>query len=149
MVQHLRLKMVSSLAPIFSISGETVRLFGQVMCDLVVQGHKISALDMLVLPHLPCNVHLLVGMDVIRRLGGLSLTVERSGKVKATFGVPCATVGAAVAHPHPQQIVDQDFLATFDGVRWTVAWKWNGRGTARAEKSCVAVRGGRQHKGCL
>ena len=41
------------------------------------------------------------------------LTVEQSGRVKATLGAACAMVGAAVAHPYPQQIVDQDFLAIF------------------------------------
>ena len=81
---------------------------------------------LLVLPNLPGNVELLIGMDAVRGLGGATLVVRLDGSVGAHFGpAKSASVAAAVTEPVRVDLHDADFDTHFDGQRWEIAWKWN------------------------
>ena len=73
MAQHLKLDISGCSSVISSLSGEAVIPKGQVKCDIEVQGHVICDLPVFVLSQLPCGSQLLLGMDAVRKVGGLLL----------------------------------------------------------------------------
>ena len=81
---------------------------------------------LLVVQRLPGNASLLIGMDAVQELGGMTLSVAKGGQISVEFGPQPSVVAAAVLRPRKLSAVleDADFCAEFDGQRWEVAWKW-------------------------
>ena len=71
----------------------------------------------LVLENLLPDFELILGMDVIGKVGGLSLG-GATGEVQ--FGLVAKSEEQALS------LEDVDFTADFDGNRWIVKWKWTG-----------------------
>ena len=84
--------------------------------NLLISHHSIVA-ECLVLDTLISEFDLILGMDVIQRLGGMTL-----GGADDTvhFGLVASEVRQSMT------IEDVDFSAQFDGFKWTVRWKWAG-----------------------
>jgi len=113
-----------------AFDGRTVECKGTAQIEMEVDGEKVST-RATVIDHIVGGIDVLIGMDVIRQLGGVSV-----GQHKIQFGkrVACLVVGAGV--PAGEQtcqreelvIHDKDFDAKFDGKVWTVRYFWKGAG---------------------
>lgn len=124
-----------------TVDGSKVRC-GLGNLELRVQG-KLVQVRCLVPERLLTQFDLVLGVDMVQRLGGMAV----SGDLKVRFGgvddfqVPArvvATRNAAVAcsavtvettcsggvSAAALCVEDVDFRAKFDGLRWTVWWKW-------------------------
>ena len=92
-------------------------------------GNIVLNVEVLVMDAVVPAFDVLLGMDVITRLGGVTVTGS-----KATFDrAEARTIGASAATETPncedQQtpvltVEERDFIAVFDGLKWTVSWKW-------------------------
>ena len=126
--KRLKLKRCNSDVVISSVSGEWIKHAGQVECNLVVQEFQLTAWKALVVPQLPGDASLLIGMDVIQKVGGLTLSIIANGQVSAQLGPRKLDVAAAVSPPKsitPSMVLeDVDFRAEFNGQVWEVEWKW-------------------------
>ena len=85
------------------------------------------------------GVDVILGIDVINRLGGV--TVKMDGVApRAQFGTVCCAVT-----PQCKQLVqieEMDFQSEFDGNRWTVKWRWRaGAPQLRTGASCYKIPG--------
>ena len=124
LVRCLQLSVVRSDVVISSVSGQQIRPLGQVSCKLEVNGHVIPNLTMLVLPTLPANSSLLIGTDVIRAIGKLTLMADQKNEISAQFGPTHQVVAVTDLRPTSVTLTDVDYSAHFDGRQWEVAWRW-------------------------
>lgn len=124
--RRLKLVIRNSDVAIFSVSGERVPITGQAKCDLIVEGRLLPDWKFLIVSELPSCSSLLIGMDIIRKLGGLILNCSENGRMYAQFPYPyvAATITAAQSAKPAVTIKDVDFQVQFDGQRWEVAWMW-------------------------
>ena len=120
---------------ISSVSGQQIRPVGQVSCEREVNDHVIPNLTMLVLPtlqyqhgeirnHVIVNLVLLIGIDVLRVIGKLTLMVGREDKIRAHFGSSHQVAAVTNLRPMPVTLTDVDYSAHFYGHHWEVAWRW-------------------------
>ena len=121
--RRLKLPIKPTDVVLSSISGQQIRPIGYVTGDVELNGHNIQSLTMLVLPSLPGRSSMLIGMDVVRKIGGLALVVKPSGQVSAEFGA-CAAEIRSVPCIAPITLIDADYRVHFDGQKWEVAWTW-------------------------
>ena len=86
------------------------------VCNVQVQisGRTLNVLACVMKKVIP-GKEMLIGMDLINRVGGVS--VNSSGKVK--FGERVCTM----INDPKYSITDKDFDANFDGNKWEVSWK--------------------------
>lgn len=85
----------------------------------------------LVLEKLMPEFDLVLGMDVVRMLGGF--TVSSTGS--------SVRFGAVALGEKGVSIDDVDFSANFDGVKWNVKWKWAaGEPVLTNQIGCYAIR---------
>ena len=91
--------------------------------SVVNNSAQLGPLSAYVLPSLPLDVDLVLGLDVILTHG---LSVERGGGVK--FG-PAEIVSAAVPEVM-SSIEDKDFSAWFSQGFWSVRWNWKNQQSA-------------------
>ena len=113
-----------------AFDGRVVECRGTSWVDLTVVGAPVRVFATVV-DSIVDGVDVVLGMDVINRLGGVTI---RGGRVEFGEG-RCAlatgqkleqdTSGAREGGSHCE-IVDKDFTAVFDGSRWTVEWVWKG-----------------------
>ena len=104
------------------LDGKTTECLGEVELCIVVDGKTVNV-RCLVSETLVCGCSLIMGMDVIRGLGGLYVSSEgvpRFEEMNETKGRPVVAVGES----SKVQVDDTDFTALFDGNKWTVRWKW-------------------------
>jgi len=129
-----------------AFNGSRVRCRGRKELSVDVRGVSVSV-DAIVSDSILSDIDLVLGMDAITKLGGVSITCGN----KVEFGVECCGAGA---EDTPSQcdgktgsvreqasdgyedsdselkaqdveiIEDSDFKAVFDGKTWTVEWKW-------------------------
>ena len=116
----------SGASNIRAVDGREVKCLGETTAEVIVRGIPI-VLRALVVDHLVGGVDVVLGMKAINQLGGGTF---KDGQV--TFG-RCSATGMAVVEggekigarePEDCRIEDEDFLATFDGEKWTVEWRW-------------------------
>lgn len=120
---RLRIQIQATEVVVLSVSGQQIQPVGQINCKFSLHNISIQNMVLLVLPTLPGNADLLIGMDAVRRLGGVALVVRPDGSVGAHFG-PARSVTAASTEPVQVDLHDADFEAHFDGQHWEIAWKW-------------------------
>lgn len=132
---------------VVAFDGSRVKCRGRQELRIDVEGVPVRV-DAIVAESILSDIDLVLGMDAIARLGGVSV---RCGE-KVEFGVQCCGAGAeaepdrcdqkidiarhkviddheksvGVCKPRAQDVVieDSDFKAIFDGRTWTVEWKW-------------------------
>ena len=116
-----------------AFDGRVVKGRGATKVELLVDGKKVKTKSTVV-DSLVGDVDLVIGMDVIRQLGGV--TVGRS-QVKFGEGIACASASVestllkdresdACASTSGESLIvrDRDFNATFDGKMWSVEYFW-------------------------
>ena len=121
LVSRLGLQICATDTVISSVSGQRIRPLGQVTCQLTLQNRTIPDLTLLVLPELPSNSMLLIGMDVMRRVGGMTLHIGDDERIRFSVGasaVKCPAIRPLVT------LTDDDYEVSFDGQKWEAAWKW-------------------------
>ena len=124
--RQLQIPIQATNVVVSSVSGQQIQPVGQINCELSLHTNSLLNMVLLVLPKLPGNADLLIGMDAIKRVGGATLMVKPDGSVSAHFGPARSVSVAAVAtEPIRVDLHDVDFDAHFDGQKWEVAWKWN------------------------
>lgn len=111
------------------LNGESTRCSGEAVVDVEVNGSRMKV-RCLVAPELVCEAEIILGMDVISRLGGVFVNSEG----EAQFGGRQCAVGA-VQIDKWIEIDETDFTANFDGVKWTVEWKWE-KGEPELTNTC-------------
>lgn len=117
------------------LNGNSTRCCGEITVDVFVHGQNVKV-KCLMAPLLVCDFQMIIGMDVINTLGGVY--VGNDGKV--WFGQPHCAVGVVKEnHARTIKIDESDFTAIFDGVKWTVEWKWE-RGEPELVNRCSEYR---------
>jgi hypothetical protein len=101
-------------------------------------GERVIQADCLVLEKILPGVDVILGMDVIGRLGGVTVSVE-GGTPRVQFGTVTGCVAAQLTRT--KSIEDKDFTAEFDGRKWTVKWKWKSSGAPvpRNRVGCYSI----------
>ena len=110
------------------VDGRRVMTQGETIIRLSLPGFDENV-RCLVLDRLVGGAKVILGIDIILRLGGLR--ISRNG---VSFGVDDRSDMAAAVisetedvqknHDHEILIEDADFTAFFNGENWTVRWKW-------------------------
>ena len=130
-----------------SVDGGEIKCEGTRNIELTVQGVRLR-LRVMVLRKVLDGIDVVMGMDAISQLGGVTIA---DGREPITFGkelcliagsrvagavtvgsatmetdvAKCRSVVAAVA-TESFRIEDKDFIADFDGEKWVVEWVWKG-----------------------
>ena len=86
-------------------------------------GYPIGSIKAHVVKGLPLGVDLIIGMDVISRVG---LSIKDDGKT-----VHLGMTGAIEPNTSLKTVEDCDFQAKFDGSDWTVKWHWKDTGSKK------------------
>ena len=90
-------------------------------------GGKELRVKCLVMPRLVNGFNIIIGMDVIGRIGGVAVNGSGVWQLGGKTVVAAATAKVTVREmPDPVEISNEDFEARFDGEKWTVGWKWKG-----------------------
>ena len=119
------------------LNRETTRCAGHIRVEVEVEGHIIQ-LMCLVVQDLVCGVDMILGLEGITQLGGMTMDENRNvrfGKGPCVavgtdreggkkMKSPCVAVGAEREGRKKMKIEDTDFLAEFDGMKWVISWKW-------------------------
>lgn len=110
---------------VITVDGSRVRCSGTVTVTVEVDGARVT-LECLVMDNLLKGVDVVLGVDFIGRIGGVSLTSSGVEFAHRPHGrvTMAAAAAAAPTKTSTLNIEDRDFQATFDGRRWTVKWKW-------------------------
>ena len=124
-LKSLRIRYTPQSTTVTMLNGKTTECLGEVSLSIGV-GSKTMELSCLVSAVLVCDCSAIIGMDAIIGFGGLhvsSMGVPTFGSQDRRNGLlPVAAVGVSES---PQvQVDDSDFVATFNGDKWTVRWKW-------------------------
>ena len=105
-----------------AFDGRTVCCGGTAQIELEVDGEKVST-TATVSDHIVGDIDVLIGMDVITKLGGVSV-----GQSKIQFGrrVACSVRGPQTTQNIHENLIieDKDFEASFDGKYWTITYFW-------------------------
>ena len=106
-----------------AVDGRTVKCKGTAPVELEIAGEYVEA-QATVVDDIVGSIDVVIGMDVIEKLGGVTV-----GDKTVQFGrVACAVVDGTQAQvtqrPEGLTIQDKDFEATFDGNVWTVTYFW-------------------------
>ena len=91
--------------------------YGTGKIKVVIQGRELDV-QCFVLRKMLVDFDVIVGMDIIRRLGGVNIDTDCKVAFTAAAAVLDRSDDAAL------EIDDTDFSAKFEDGRWKVAWKW-------------------------
>ena len=114
---------VSGRREIEAVDGRIIRCSGEASVIICI-GESEHTVMSLIMSNMVQGVDVIIGLDLILELGGMSVT--KSGVVfgnsRGSVGVACK----ATEVPEIPNIVieDPDFCASFDGVKLEVIWKW-------------------------
>lgn len=104
---------------IHTVDGRTISDVREISANISVRGHNLQV-KCLAMPRLVGGLKAIVGMDVISKLGGVTV---RANEVR--FGCDEVPVVATSLKPVDTiKLEDKDFSAEFDGVKWVVRWRW-------------------------
>ena len=108
----------------FAFDGREVKCKGECWIELVVDGMHLKV-EAIVVDEIVNGVDVVMGMDVIKRLGGVTIS---KGTVRFS-GSHCLAVAVEDRRNHEEKgseclIKDKDSTAEFDSRYWTVKWYW-------------------------
>ena len=112
-----------------AFDGSNVTCLGMSEVNMEIDEKSLSVTAMVV-DNIVGEIKAVIGMDIISRLGGVSV-----GNKDIVFGKNiCSMVADTVYndsdyHNNIEEIEDKDFSAKFDGEVWTVSWKWKEGGS--------------------
>ena len=122
-----------------NFSGHVTECLGTAWANLCVAGIDVRV-KVIGAKQLLQGIDVVLGMDVMQKIGPVTI---HDGKVE--LGNLQANAASALALVTPPVVVDtindKDFTANFDGVGWTVKWKWKGGSIPR-------LTNGVDHYGC-
>ena len=102
------------------LNSERTLYCGDAVVELWVDDQRLIN-GCLVAPLLVCGTDAILSMDVIQRIGGMSIGKDSS----VIWGNNCFAAGAVSGKDDKRtRIEDSDFSAVFDGEKWTTEWKW-------------------------
>ena len=102
------------------LNGEHTHCCGDALVELWIDDQRLIN-RCLVAPLLVCGADVIVGMDVVKRMGGVSIGKDSS----VIWGNNCCAAGAVIVRDDKRMLIeDSDFSAVFDGEKWTIEWKW-------------------------
>ena len=107
-------------ASVLAFDGREVKCYGYDQMRVGI-GEKEVDVRMRVIETLLGGVDMILGMDVIDKLGGVTVLEGKLSFGDSDTGV-CAMVPVKETQP---DIVDDDFDGWFDGKEWCVRYKWN------------------------
>lgn len=117
---------------VVTVDGNRIDCLGTGYVDIVVGGVCMT-IACIVMGSVIEGVDIVVGMDVIGRMGGVRIGSSGNSVVFGNVGVECAGVSASEnAKVRTDEvttacsIADKDFVAEFDGEKWVVEYKWKG-----------------------
>ena len=117
---------------IMAFDGTCVKCAGSRLINVLV-GDRSLRVDAVVVDGIVGDVDVVLGMDVITelggvtvgsegvRFGGLSCAVAVASSTRVDEAKACSECPGSVAI---SRIEDRDFVANFDGTNWSVEWKW-------------------------
>ena len=105
-----------------AVDGREVKCCGETVAKIVVRNIPLQV-RVIVLEKLVTGIDVILGLDVIDRLGGATIAkgqmkFGRQGTVRVVRASCKDTVQPK--NPRPFQIEDEDFRAYFDGDKWLV-----------------------------
>jgi len=107
-------------ASVYTVDGSELQLLGETDVSIGVNDYEVKISCMVARKLLP-NVEVILGMDVIRAVGGVMVTGR---------GVEFPNIDVCASGLTPRRenirIEDKDFVAEFDGTSWKVRWIWKG-----------------------
>ncbi|XP_067936897.1 E3 ubiquitin-protein ligase rnf213-alpha-like [Watersipora subatra] len=120
---------------IMMLNGYITTCKGETTLDIELDHSCKITVQCMIAPKLVSGCQMILGMDGIAKLGGVSIDKNRGvlfgARQLRTVGVMLRNKASPVSHNDDQQppivIDDRDFKAQFDGHKWTVAWKWLSR----------------------
>ncbi|XP_067933240.1 uncharacterized protein [Watersipora subatra] len=120
---------------IMMLNGHITTCKGETTLDIELDHSCKIKVQCMIAPKLVSGCQMILGMDGIAKLGGVSIDKNRGvlfgARQLRTVGVMLRNKASPVSHNDDQQppivIDDRDFKAQFDGHKWTVAWKWLSR----------------------
>lgn len=131
------------------LNGNTSLCRGESSVMITLDNEESIVLNCLVAPKLVGDCSLILGMDGIKMLGGV--TVDRTSHVVfgnvavAACSAVVESVDAKKLREEPLEINDSDFYAMFDGERWTVQWKWKD-GEPKLKNRCAEYAVKEEHR---
>ena len=107
---------------VVTVNGKEVRSIGEAKITIKIQDIPVI-IDSVVMEELLSGVDVILGMDVISRMGGV--VVQQLGvNFMRKLGEQNGNVAAATVPTHTLSVTDSDFSGEFDGTQWKVRWKW-------------------------
>ena len=123
-VNRLGLSIIRHMRTIKMLNGNTTQCYGEVNVAVNVENCESMLLRCLVAPELVCDCGLILGIDGICKLGGVTINAD-GGAIFSCSSNFVVAAGQKEVNKQPLPIIDDsDFTASFDGAKWTVAWKW-------------------------
>ena len=117
-VKGLATKVVPSEISVAAFDGRKAKCLGHSQVNMMIGGEstfgEVKVLDMLV-----GGLEVVLGMDIINKLGGVTV-VNNSVKFGKTN--ICAM---SIVQERTPEVSDEDFEAYFDGHKWSVRYLWN------------------------
>ncbi|XP_067929095.1 uncharacterized protein [Watersipora subatra] len=102
------------------LNGEKTLRIGEADVDLFVDRLEVTN-RCLVAPALVCSAHVILGKDIITKMGGVLIGKDSS----VTWGYQCCTAGMVISGKDKALRVEKNnFTAVFDGGKWVAEWKW-------------------------
>ncbi|XP_067935621.1 uncharacterized protein [Watersipora subatra] len=112
------------------LNGNSTQCCGEADINVAIDHCDTIQLRCLVVPELVCGCGLILGVDGIYKLKGVTIRARD----RVTIGCASQPVVAMLYEDNSKlkkpetdclTIEDTDFKAVFDGTKWTVVWKWN------------------------
>ena len=128
-----------------AVDGRKVRCCGETVTKIVVRNIPLQV-RVIVLEKLVTGIEVILGLDVIDRLGGATIAQGQVwfGRHDAAKVVRASSNDTVqLTKPRLFQVEDEDFRAHFDADKWLVEWRW----TAHANKSGWLLRGDAERRG--
>lgn len=107
---------------VVTVDGRVISGVGEASVEMFVAGASLQV-KCLVMRQLVGGWQVIVGMDVISSLGGVSV-LRGAVSFNAKMASVAASVPTAGVPDGAVTIDDCDFYARYDGSKWTVGWKW-------------------------
>ena len=100
-----------------AFDGSSVQCQSQSCVKVLVDRESVET-TVMVVKNIVANFEMVIGIDVIRMLGGVTVA---DGRIE--FGVACAVASGSQIEPNkwPKEIEDKYFSAIFDGNHWEVS----------------------------
>ena len=115
-------------ARVVTVSGQQLECAGTGDVQIVVPGCQAVMVSALVVGEKPLGFGVIVGMDAVQALGGVTVRSPSDVRFGCEASVECAAAAEGSRQPGELRAERESFCVRFDPVRrrWVVSWKWAG-----------------------